>query len=96
MKSMALAFTLALVGTTGVANAATCADRGHVVSQLEQRFGETLYANAISSSNNVMEVFASPNGDTWSITLFLPERNLSCLAATGKGMERLTAALQLR
>lgn len=88
-------FVSAVISATllpGVLSAATCADRAHVVKQLEVQFDETLYANAVSPSNNVLEVFASPGAETWSITVFLPERGLSCLAATGKGKRELNLA----
>lgn len=96
MKRTVIWSTVALAMTAGVASAATCADRAHVTTQLEKRFGETLYANAVSKSNNVLEVYASDKGETWSILVYLPERNLSCLAATGRGLDKLEAALQLQ
>ncbi len=49
-KAIAIvALTLASFGTS--AAAATCAKREHVVAQLENRFNETLVANAVSRSN---------------------------------------------
>ena len=93
MKTSAIAALGLLIASAGMASAATCADRTHVVTQLEKRFGETLYANAVSASNNVLEVYASEDAATWSITVFLPDRGLSCLAATGKGRSGLELAL---
>ena len=75
--------------------AATCADRDHVVTQLQAQFGETLLANAVSPSNKILEVYGSQENDTWSVLVYLPERGLSCLAATGSGLDRLSAELQL-
>jgi hypothetical protein len=76
--------------------AATCADRDHVVRQLEVKFDETLIANAVNPSNQVLEVYGSRDNDTWSVVVYLPERNLSCLAATGRGLDRLSAEMQLQ
>lgn len=90
-KMIAVSALLAVAATS--AQAATCADRTHVVTQLEAQFDETLVANAISPSNRILEVFASPEKETWSVTVFLPERGLSCLASTGKGEEALKVVL---
>ena len=93
MKRTIIALSTLLAVAATNAQAATCADRDHVVNQLETRFGETIIANAISPSNRVLEIFASPDKSTWSVTVFLPERGLSCLAATGRGEEALKTAL---
>lgn len=89
---ISLALVAATFGTG--AAAATCANRDAVVERLENRFGETLLANAVSPSKRVLEVFGSHKNDTWSIMVYLPERNLSCLAASGRGIQRLTAWLK--
>ncbi len=83
----------AAIATGNSAIAATCADRDHVTAQLAERFGEAPVANQISHSNRILEVFASPGAKTWSIVVTLPERNLSCLAATGKGQAPLNRTL---
>jgi len=96
MKKVLTSLVLALGATAALgtaSSAATCADRAHVVSQLEQRFGETLIANAISSRNHVLEVYATPDVSTWSILITIPERRLACLAATGEGREELALAM---
>ena len=94
MKRIFVSAVLTVGLFANAASAATCADRSQVVKQLEAKFGETLYANSISRSNKVLEVFASPGAKTWSIMVFLPERGLSCLAATGKGQSELNVALK--
>lgn len=94
MKRTLIGLALAFAALGGAASAATCADRAHVVKQLEERFGETLYANAMSSTQDVLEVFASPEGESWTVLVFLPERNLSCLAASGNGLDELALVLE--
>lgn len=90
----ALLMCAALVAPQGaIAAKATCADRDHVTTQLAKQFGEAPVANQISQSNRILEVFASPGAKTWSIVITLPERNLSCLAATGKGQAPLKRTL---
>ncbi|MEE2946060.1 MAG: hypothetical protein VX444_12860 [Pseudomonadota bacterium] len=88
----AAVLAVAMITGQGLA-AATCADRDHVTTQLAQQFGEAPVANQISHSNRILEVFASPGAKTWSIVITLPERNLSCLAATGKGRAPLKRTL---
>lgn len=98
MNTKATSFVCAIVFgmlTSTSAFAATCANRDLVVTRLEQRFGETPVANAMSDSRNVLEVFASPNMRTWSILVTLPDRGLSCLAASGKGRYKLDALLNI-
>lgn len=93
MTRFLIPMTLGLLAVANSASAATCANRADVVNALETRFNETLSANAISPSNNVLEVYTSPGSETWSILVFLPDRGLSCLAATGKGERELELAL---
>ena len=90
------AIGLLVVGLAGAttASAATCAVRTAVVDRLETRFGEAPIANAMSASNNVLEVFAKPNSETWTVLLTLPERQLTCLVASGRGDTVLQAFLQ--
>ena len=83
----------ATFGAVSTAAAATCADRDHVSTQLAAQFGEAPIANQISHNNRILEIYASPDAQTWSIVITLPERNLSCLAATGKGRARLKRTL---
>ena len=94
MKTFLVTFGIA-VAIASNALAATCADRGKVVSQLENKFDEVLLANAVSPSNQILEVFGSHKNDTWSILVYLPKRDLACLAATGRGLDQLSAELQL-
>jgi hypothetical protein len=75
------------------AHAATCANRADVVQALNDRFGEALYGNAISSSGNVLEVYSNATNATWTILVSLPDQGLSCLVASGEGNQRLQMQL---
>ena len=92
LRRFAVAALPILFAATG-AHAAPCSDRGEVIDRLGQMFNETLIANTISPSRNVLEVYASPNAATWSVIVTLPGRNLACLAASGKGHDALRAYL---
>ena len=96
-KNRTLFVYVALAGIMASTSAwsATCANRDAVVTRLESRFGETSIANAMSDSRNVLEVFASPNMRTWSILVTLPDRGVTCLAASGKGHKKLSKLLRL-
>jgi hypothetical protein len=76
-----------------MAQAATCADRSEVVNALADRFGETLYGNAVSNSGEVLEIYSNTANETWTILVTLPDRGLSCLVATGTGTQRLGTQL---
>ena len=70
-------------------SAATCADRSQVVEALADRFGETLYGNAVSRDGNVLEVYSNPANETWTVLVNLPDRGLACLVASGNGNQGL-------
>ena len=93
-KSFSAAVLTAATLSAGSAFAATCADRDAVVERLETRFGETLIANSMSSSNNVLEVFAANEAASWTILLTLPVENLTCLVGSGGGQTELAAVLE--
>ncbi|SFS22238.1 hypothetical protein [Yoonia litorea] len=92
--SLAIGVLVAGMAAATSASAATCANRTAVVDRLENRFGETAIANAISPSNNILEVFAAEEAQTWTILLTLPERNLTCLVSSGSGTTELQAYLE--
>ncbi|CUJ18082.1 hypothetical protein [Cognatishimia activa] len=89
----AIAAAVFAMSVASSAKAATCANRDAVVDRLNANFGESLIANAMSASNNVMEIYAKPNSSTWTILLTLPQRRLTCLVASGRGEGRLQAFL---
>ncbi len=77
----------------GAAAAATCADRTHVVEQLNERFGEALYGNAMSRTGAVLEIYSNSASQSWTILVTLPDRDLTCLVASGTGHNRLDMQL---
>ena len=90
---LAIGLIVASMTAATSASAATCANRTAVVERLEDRFGETAIANAISASHNILEVYAAPEAATWTILLTLPEQNLTCLVNSGSGTTELQAYL---
>lgn len=74
-------------GATAEGAAPNCARREQVVEQLANRYGETRQSIGLASNNAVMEVFASPETGSWTITMTLPS-GLTCLLASGQAFER--------
>lgn len=73
------------------ASAATpsnCADRQKVLERLDTAFGETRQSVGLGTNNSMMEIFASEETGTWTITVTLPTGK-TCLIASGKAFENL-------
>lgn len=66
------------------AAAAQCARRDQVVERLERTYGEQRRGIGLAGDNRgVIEVFASDQTGTWTITITLPSGQ-SCLVASGQ------------
>ena len=89
-----IAITLAFAASA--AQSAPCADRDYVVSQLQERFGETLSHVSMNNDKNALEVYSSSETERWTITLTIPQRGLTCMVATGKGYSDLQAGLKTK
>ncbi|SDX13711.1 hypothetical protein SAMN05444358_103130 [Ruegeria halocynthiae] len=69
-----------------------CAPRDDLIQQLEERYGETRRGIGIARQGAVMELFASANTGSWTITITLPD-GMTCLVASGQAFEALADAL---
>ncbi|WP_254445084.1 hypothetical protein [Ruegeria arenilitoris] len=69
-----------------------CAPRPDVLQRLAETYGETRRGIGMARQGTVMEVFASDDTGTWTITVTLPNR-LTCLMAAGEAYETLAEAL---
>ncbi len=70
-----------------------CAPRDQVVQRLANQYGETQQSIGLDASNRVMELFASLDKGTWTITITLPS-GVSCLIASGQSYETLNTPPQ--
>lgn len=70
-----------------------CAPRATVLQHLADNFGETRQVIGMAQENRVMEVFASSETGSWTITITLPN-GLTCLVVAGEGFEHLTEELR--
>ena len=65
-----------------------CGPRDNVVAILGERYGESRQSIGLGASGQVMEVFASLETGTWTITVTSPA-GMTCLVASGQSFEPL-------
>ena len=65
-----------------------CADHARVVERLAMQFGETRQSIDVDSNNAVVEVFASMDTGSWTITVTRPN-GPTCLVAAGQAYQYL-------
>lgn len=68
-----------------------CGKRDFVVERLADRYGESRQAIGLGANNQVVEVFASLETGTWTITVTSPA-GTTCLVASGQSFETLSEA----
>lgn len=69
-----------------------CAPRAAVIERLASDFSETRQSIGMVANGTVVEVFASTQTGTWTITLTRPD-GVTCLVADGHAFERLDEEL---
>lgn len=94
-NSLTLALTAILMTKTVQAQTQrNCAPRATVVERLAQGYGETRQSIGLGRDNTMVEVFASLQSGSWTITVTTPT-GLTCLIASGQSFEPLAEALQV-
>ncbi|MFN4203942.1 MAG: hypothetical protein ACK4GM_12860 [Tabrizicola sp.] len=84
---------VAMLAATDIAHGAPqCDSREAVTALLADRYGETRRSLGIAGEAAVMEVYASDETGTWSITMTLPDGRM-CLMASGSDYEAVTEDL---
>lgn len=76
------------------AQAATCADHGVVVQRLAEVYGESRQSIGLAHDHSVVEVFASMDTGSWTITVTQPG-GPTCLVAAGQAFAWLHDSLPL-
>ena len=69
-----------------------CATRDLVVERLAQKYGESRQALGLGTQGAMVEIFASEDSGSWTITVTMPNGS-TCLMATGQAYEKLAEAL---
>ncbi|WP_372570836.1 hypothetical protein [Ruegeria jejuensis] len=72
-----------------------CAPRDVVLDRLSEKYGESRRGIGLVQQGSVMEVFASDDTGTWTITVTLPN-GMTCLVASGQSYEALAEATPAR
>ena len=83
---------MALAGTAHAQQNRNCGPRDLVVNRLAEGYGETRQSMGLGANNSVIEVFASEDTGTWTITVTTPN-GMTCLVASGQAFEELAEAL---
>ena len=91
-RTIALSMMLAALGGAATAQNNACAPRDQVVERLAGKYGETRQSMGLGSNNAVMEVFASDETGSWTITVTMTN-GMTCLVASGQAFEELVEVL---
>ena len=87
-----LGLILLTVTAASAQTARNCAPRDTVVERLASKYGESRQSMGLGANNAVVEVFASSESGSWTITVTSPS-GLTCLVASGQHFEELAEAL---
>ena len=75
----------------GQTQARQCGPRDNVLAVLGERYGESRQSIGLGNGNQVVEVFASLETGTWTITVTSPD-GMTCLVASGQAYETISEA----
>lgn len=88
---LAAVFITAPLASPAQAQVQPCAERDKVVQRLNNTYGETVRSMGLGANNGMMEVYASEETGTWTITVTMPDGQ-TCLIASGQAFEGITGA----
>ena len=92
MTNICAAVAVLMAGPALAQSGANCAPREMVVDRLATKYGETRQSMGLGANNAVVEVFASDNSGSWTITV-TSANGLTCLVASGQAFEELAEVL---
>jgi hypothetical protein len=70
------------------AQAPTCVKRADLIKHLSSKYHEAPAAVGLADNGSLVEVFASKAGETWTVTVTMPN-GISCMVATGQNWQDL-------
>ncbi|MEM8632926.1 MAG: hypothetical protein AAGF74_16980 [Pseudomonadota bacterium] len=73
---------------TAEAQNRNCGKRAAIVERLSEGYGESRQMIGLGANNSVIEMFASEDSGTWTITVTLPN-GMTCLVASGQSYEEV-------
>ncbi|MBU2991774.1 hypothetical protein Q4555_13805 [Octadecabacter sp. 1_MG-2023] len=91
-KIMSLACATTFLASAAAAQSNNCAQHALVVERLATGYGESRQSIGVGSDNTVVEVFASLETGTWTITVTMPG-GPTCLVASGEAFQVLAEGL---
>ena len=92
MLGIALLVTL-MSSITHAQTNRNCAERDQVINRLAEGYGETRQSIGLGANNSVVEVFASEETGSWTITV-TSAAGITCLVATGQAFETTKEVLE--
>ena len=69
-----------------------CAERGLVLERLTQKYGETRQSMGLAANNGIVEMHASEETGSWTITVTHPN-GITCMVAAGTSFEAIDEEL---
>ena len=94
MKLKLAAFALALLlPSIAMAQGQNCSDRDRVIERLASKYGESRQSIGMAPKGRVIEVYASTETGTWTITVTMPN-GVTCLVASGQAYENLDETVE--
>ncbi|MFT7594083.1 MAG: hypothetical protein ACI8R4_001401 [Paracoccaceae bacterium] len=90
--TMGLGLMVLAAGHVSAETRRNCAPRDVVLERLSGSYGETRQSIGLGANDAVVEVFASHESGTWTITV-TTAAGVTCLVASGQSFETLAEAL---
>ena len=87
LAALALSASFALP-EAALAQNQNCGNRDRVVERLATKYGESRQSIGMAPQGRVVEIFASLETGTWTITVTMPN-GMTCLVASGQSYENL-------
>jgi len=92
MRALFAAFLAVFLCFTGnVWAQSACFERTALLKYLSGKFKEAPVAAGLAANGSVLELFSSPDGETWTIVLTHPN-GASCVMASGENWSKNTKA----
>jgi hypothetical protein len=76
------------------AQSPACIKRADLLQHLAKQYHEAPAAVGLADNGSLLEVFASKSGETWTVTVTMPN-GVSCMIATGQQWQDLPRVAQL-
>ena len=71
-----------------------CVKRVDLIKHLSNKYHEAPAAVGLADNGSLLEVFASKSGETWTVTVTMPN-GISCMVATGQNWQDLPRVAQV-